>query len=247
MNKLNIEYMGLNEIIPYEFNPRFNDEAVEKVAESIKAFGFKVPVIIDTNNVLIAGHTRIKASEKIGLKEIPVIRATDLTDEQVKAYRLADNKVAEFSEWDYELLESELSDILNMDMEAFGFEELFDEMEAESDIDLYTDKVETPVYEVTGEKPSLEELFDDEKTNQLISEINSADIPEDLRDFLIYASYRHLKFDYSNIAEYYAHADKEVQELMEKSALVIIDFKQAIEQGYVAVMDAIEKMREEDE
>src|SRR5699024_8068268 len=141
MNKLNIEYMGLNEIKPYENNPRFNDEAVEKVAESIKAFGFKVPVIVDMNNVLIAGHTRIKASEKIGLKEIPVIRATDLTEEQVKAYRLADNKVAEFSEWDYGMLEQELNEILDINMTDFGFDDLESELE-ENDESLYTDKIE---------------------------------------------------------------------------------------------------------
>src|SRR5699024_2597911 len=128
----------------------------------------------DMNNVLIAGHTRIKASEKIGLKEIPVIRATDLTEEQVKAYRLADNKVAEFSEWDYGMLEQELNEILDINMTDFGFDDLESELE-ENDESLYTDKIETPVYEITGEEPSVNDLVDTEKTNDLITKINTAD------------------------------------------------------------------------
>src|SRR5699024_7408443 len=171
---------------------------------------------------------------------------TDLTEEQVKAYRLADNKVAEFSEWDYGMLEQELNEILDINMTDFGFDDLESELE-ENDESLYTDKIETPVYEITGEEPSVNDLVDTEKTNDLITKINTADIPEDLRDFLIYASYRHLKFDYSNIAEYYAHADEKVQELMEQSALVIIDYDKAIEEGYVVVSDAIDEMRDESE
>ena len=87
--------------MPYEKNPRKNDDAVKYVAESIQQFGFKVPIVIDTNGVIIAGHTRYKASKKLGLKEVPCIIADDLTEEQIKAYRLADNKVSELSEWVY--------------------------------------------------------------------------------------------------------------------------------------------------
>lgn len=111
----------LEELIPYENNPRLNDESVEYVANSIKEFGFKVPIVVDKNNVIVAGHTRYKASQKLGLKEIPCIVADDLTDEQIKAYRLADNKVAEKSEWYDELLELEMLNI-DFDLEPFGFE-----------------------------------------------------------------------------------------------------------------------------
>ena len=123
--------MKIGDIIPYEKNPRKNDEAVKYVAESIKQFGFKVPIVIDKNNVIVAGHTRYKASKKLGLKEVPCIVADDLTEEQIKAYRLADNKVAELAEWDFDLLGEELSDILDIDMCDFGFEALEDEEEAE--------------------------------------------------------------------------------------------------------------------
>ena len=113
----------LDEIKIYEKNPRKNDDAVEGVANSIKEFGFKVPIIIDKNNVIVAGHTRYKASKKLGLTEVPCIVADDLTEEQVKAFRLADNKTNEKASWDLDLLGEELKDILNLDMTDFGFNE----------------------------------------------------------------------------------------------------------------------------
>lgn len=119
---MDIRNVNIKELKPYEKNPRRNDEAVKFVASSIKEFGFKVPIIVDKDMVIIAGHTRYKAAKKLKLKEVPVIMADDLTDEQVKAFRLADNKVAERSEWDFDLLTDELTDILDIDMEQFGFE-----------------------------------------------------------------------------------------------------------------------------
>ena len=117
----------LEELVPYENNPRNNDEAVKFVANSIKEFGFKVPIIVDKNNVIVAGHTRYKASQQLGLKEVPCIIADDLTDEQIKAFRLADNKVSEKATWDINMLDSELTDILDISMEDFGFDDLFTE------------------------------------------------------------------------------------------------------------------------
>jgi len=118
---MQIVYKKINELKPYKNNPRKNDGAVEYVANSIREFGFKVPIIIDTNNEIIAGHTRLKAAQQIGLTEVPVIIADDLTEEQIKAFRLADNKTAEMSVWDYELLDNEMADILDIDMSDFGF------------------------------------------------------------------------------------------------------------------------------
>lgn len=116
----------VSELIPYENNPRINDEAVEYVKNSIKEFGFKVPIIIDKNNVIVAGHTRLKASKELEIKEVPCIVADDLTEEQIKAFRLADNKVAEKSMWDYSKLDEELDSILDIDMSLFDFEEFDD-------------------------------------------------------------------------------------------------------------------------
>lgn len=113
--------ININELKEYENNPRNNDEAVEPVANSIKEFGFKVPIIIDKNNVIVAGHTRLKAAKKLDLKTVPCIIADDLTEEQIRAFRLADNKVSEIATWDIELLNMELDNILNIDMGMFDF------------------------------------------------------------------------------------------------------------------------------
>lgn len=117
----------LKELIPYENNPRFNENAIEYVANSIKEFGFKVPVVIDKNNVIVCGHTRVKACERLGIKSVPCVVADDLTEEQIKAFRLADNKTAEIAEWDFEMLNFEIDELKNFDMERFGFN--FDEEE----------------------------------------------------------------------------------------------------------------------
>ena len=106
----------------YEKNPRKNDNAVKYVAESIKEFGFKVPIIIDSNDVVVCGHTRLKAALKLGLESVPCIVADDLTEEQIKAFRIADNKVSEFAQWDMDLLSDELEGIFDLDMSLFGFD-----------------------------------------------------------------------------------------------------------------------------
>ena len=120
---MNIVNKKINELKPYQNNPRINEDSVKLVANSIKEFGFKVPIVIDKNNVIIAGHTRYKASQELQLEEVPCIVADDLNEEQIKAYRLADNKVGELSSWDYELLDDELDDI-EIDMSDFGFDDI---------------------------------------------------------------------------------------------------------------------------
>lgn len=110
-----------SDLIPYEKNPRRNDKAVKYVAKSIETFGFKVPLVIDRHNVVICGHTRLKAAKKLGLDVVPCIIADDLTEEQIKAFRLADNKVSEQADWDWDLLDGEMEGILNLDMGDFGF------------------------------------------------------------------------------------------------------------------------------
>lgn len=124
------------ELRAYENNPRDNGGAVEAVAESIKQFGFKVPIVIDNKNVIVCGHTRLKAAKRLGVASVPCIVADDLTDEQIKAFRLADNKTGEIAEWDFEALEKELAELtaFDVDMTAFGFDEsIFDEMSEPQD------------------------------------------------------------------------------------------------------------------
>ena len=118
---MNIVYKKVDQLKPYENNPRHNENAVVYVMNSIKDFGFKNPIIIDKDNVIVAGHTRWEASKRLGLEEVPCIVADDLTEEQIKAFRLADNKTAEIATWDLELLEGELENILDFDMGDYGF------------------------------------------------------------------------------------------------------------------------------
>lgn len=119
---MQIIYKKVNDLIPYINNPRKNDDAVDKVASSIKHFGFKVPIVIDNQNEIVAGHTRLKAAKKLGMDEVPCIVADDLDDNQVKAFRLADNKVSEAAAWDDELLGIEMFNINDIDLTEFGFD-----------------------------------------------------------------------------------------------------------------------------
>lgn len=122
---MEIVYKKLEDLKPYENNPRFNDEAVQYVAKSIEDFGFKVPLVIDKNGTIVAGHTRYKASLELGLKEVPCIIADDLDEEQIKAFRLVDNKVSEKATWNYDLLDEELKN-LDIDLTLYGLEEMED-------------------------------------------------------------------------------------------------------------------------
>lgn len=134
MQDIKIIYKNVDELVPYENNPRDNTAAIDAVAASIKEFGFKNPIIIDSDNVIVAGHTRLKAAQKLKIQNVPCVVADDLTQEQVNAFRLADNKTAELAEWDLELLNSELELIDGIDMTEFGFElEFEDEQEVVED------------------------------------------------------------------------------------------------------------------
>jgi site-specific DNA-methyltransferase (adenine-specific) len=135
--KLQIIEKKLTEIKPYKKNPRKNDAAVPYVAESIREFGFKVPLVIDKDGEIVAGHTRYKAAQQLGLETVPCIIADDLTPKQIKAFRLADNKVAEKAEWDDGLLDLELADLTDLDMNTFGFDLPEKEKPAEPEEDDY--------------------------------------------------------------------------------------------------------------
>ena len=138
----------LDEIKPYENNPRHNDNAVDAVANSIREFGFKVPLVVDSEGVIVAGHTRYKAAQKLGLQTVPCIIADDLTDEQVRAFRLADNKVGELATWDLDTLKVELDNIGEIDLSGMGFDLTLHDEYTEPDIEDFSDstaggKVET--------------------------------------------------------------------------------------------------------
>lgn len=154
----------ITEIKPYEKNPRKNDSAVDAVASSISQFGFKNPIVIDKDGVIVCGHTRYKAAKKLGLDKVPCVVADDLTEEQIKAYRLADNKVSELAEWDIDLLGEELDGIFDIDMSDFGFDLSEEEPPEREDL---SDKV-GETYEVIIE--CVNEIEQEQIYNKLIGD-----------------------------------------------------------------------------
>lgn len=155
---MEIIYKSTNEIEPYENNPRNNNEAVEKVAASITDYGFRVPIVIDSDNVIVAGHTRYKAALKIGCESVPCIVIDDLTPEQIRAYRLIDNKTAEYSSWNFEMLEKELKS-LDIDISEFEFPDLGETLDI-SDDDFYTDETVKNVKVKSIKCPHCGETFE---------------------------------------------------------------------------------------
>lgn len=133
--------MSIDQVKPYEKNPRKNDDAVNATANSIKEFGWQQPIVVDKDNVIIVGHTRLKAAKQLGLTKVPVVIADKLSDEQVKAYRLADNKTGELADWDMSLLSDELEDISSLDMTDFGFDDVMEGAEEEVVEDEFEEEV----------------------------------------------------------------------------------------------------------
>lgn len=156
---------NIADISAYENNPRRNENGVEKVAASISEFGFKVPIIIDKNNVIVCGHTRVKAARKLKIKTIPCVIADDLTDEQIKGFRIADNKTAEFSDWDFKLLDDELSKIIDIDMSEFGF---FDESINDDELE---DLIESEVEQRNKEVHKVEVICNSEEETKIVEKL----------------------------------------------------------------------------
>lgn len=249
IEKEQIVYLKVKDLKNNSKNPRKNDDAVKSVAKSIEKYGFRNPLIVDENNIVWCGNTRLKASRELGLEEVPCIIVKDLTEQQMTELALLDNKTNEIADWDFEMLEDILEDCDLSDFPEliWGGVELDNGNQAnKSEENPYTIKVDVPQYEIKGECPKLDELVNLEKTKELEVEINKSQIPQEQKDFLILASKRHLIFDYSKIAEYYAHQNKEVQELMEKSALVIIDFNDAMKNGYIKIKKITDELLNED-
>lgn len=240
---------SVEELIPYIRNSRTHSDAqVAQVAASIREFGWTNPVLIDGENGIIAGHCRVMAARKLDMDEVPCIELAGMTDTQKRAYIIADNQLATKGEWSDELLQVELEalheDGFNMDLLGFDADELAVAMGLEGDQDAppddtYSKKIKAPTYEIKTEKPEVSSLYNDTKTAELVRKINDADLPKDIASFLREAAQRHTVFHFGRIAEFYAHSDASVQDLMEQSALVIIDFDKAIENGFVHLTERL--------
>lgn len=194
------------------------------------------------------------AAQLMGLEKVPCIVESHLTETQKRAYILADNRLAEKAGWDEELLQIELEELggegVDLDLIGFSmadFEELFGEEEEEepeaADVEKYAQKAVTPQYEPTGEDVALYECADDEKYLSLLDKISGSTVTDEEKRFLRQAATRHIVFNYSKIANYYATASAEMQSLMEESALVIIDFDDAISKGFVKITKRLEELR----
>ena len=202
----------LSKLKPNENNPRIiKEDKFKKLVQSIKDFPEMLdlrPIVVDEEMTILGGNMRYKACIQAGIKEVPIKIATGLTEEQKKEFIVKDN--VGFGEWDWDSLGNDWD---NVKLGEWGMDVWQPEDEEQYD-NPYTAKIETPKYEPTGEKPEINQLYDTEKVNMLIDKIKAQKLPKTEQDFLIYAAYRHTVFNYKNIAEYYTHSSKEIQELM---------------------------------
>lgn len=240
-----VTWRSVEQLIPYARNARtHSDEQVAQIAASVREFGWTNPVLVDEADGIIAGHGRVMAARKLGMDQVPVIVLSGLTEAQKRAYIIADNKLALNAGWDEEMLRAELADLresgFDVNLTGFDPDEIAELDGTEDPPKLYTDKMQTPVYVPTGDCPAIADLADQGRAQALIDEIEASDLDPEHKAFLKLAAARHVVFDYRAIAEFYAHASAPVQRLMEASALVIIDFDQAIERGYVQLSDRLQ-------
>ena len=218
------------------------------ITKSLQKFGAGRSILLDKNNRIIAGNKTHENAEEIGMEDVIVVESDgsklvavkrtdiDLDSKEGREMALADNATVKVDlSWDDDAMR-EVSETWGIDTEEWGVE-----LDGATTDNPYTMKVESPVYEITGDCPSVSELFDCEKADELLHNIPD-NIDAEIRDFLRLAAMRHVIFDYGKIAAYYAHAPKSVQTLMEESALVIIDFNKAIEGGYVELREDIRQL-----
>jgi len=242
------------ELIPYPKNAKQHDNAqVKNIANSIRRFGWQQEAVVTQDNVLVIGHGRRLAALMLKC-EMPVKiidqNAEDLTDEDIRELRIADNKTNE-SPWDFELLQEDLE---GLEFEGFDFEWMDDEsgisesgdVVRDKENDFYTQKTDIPQYTPSGDKPQLDELIDTEKYDDLICEIDNSGLPEEEKEFLRKAACRHIGFTYKKVADYYATASAEMQRLMEHSALVIIDYGDAIKKGYAVLSKTLMELLDDE-
>ena len=212
-------------------NPRIiKNDKFKKLVKSIQEFPEMLklrPIVVDEDMIVLGGNMRLRASKDAGLKEVWIDIAEGLTEEQKKEFIVKDN--VGFGEWEWDMLANEWDSV---QLAEWGLDVWQNEDDVKEE-EVYTKNIEAPTYEPKNEKPKEEELYNEDKVKELIKKIGLSNIKKEEKDFLIKAAYRHTVFNYQSIADFYSHSNKELQELMEDSALVIIDFNKAIENGYV--------------
>ena len=232
---MKIEKIEISKLKPATYNPRqINKKQYSDLKKSIEKFDLVDPIIVNKDYTVIGGHQRLKICKELKYKDVDCV-ILDLSKEEERELNIRLNKSG--GDFDMDILANE-----------FDIDDLVDWGVAHIDLGLnidklnenpYTDKVDSPTYKASNEKPSIKELYDMSKTNELIKKIKNSNIDKQDKDFLIKSAQRHIIFNYAKIADYYVHSNKEVQELMEDSALIIIDFNKAIKQGYVRLNSEI--------
>ena len=240
-----MQSVPINSIRNNPINPRLVNKAkFEKLKKSIQDFPQMLelrPIVINEDGVILGGNMRYKALVELGYEEVPVIVAEHITKEQENEFIIKDN--LGFGDWDWDILANEWDSV---ELAEWGLDVSQNEDDVKEDEEVYTKNIEAPTYEPKNEKPKEEELYNEDKVKELIKKIGLSNIEKEEKEFLIKAAYRHTVFNYQSIADFYAHSNKEVQDLMEDSALVIIDFNKAIENGYVKLSKEVQELYDEE-
>jgi len=241
MKGFDISKLRINPNNPFPFNGNNDDwndfkKKLDRDPEFLEAN--KIAYDSSRDNLVIAGNKRVQGLRELGWKTIPakyVIDCKDWSEEKRQRYIFASNW--NIGEWDFSFIDESEAEEWNL-----SFDDIVDEDYPSNDGQVYTSKVEIPIYEPSEDKPTVSDLYDDSKFNQLIEEINKADISDEERLLLTLASYRQIVFNFKKIADYYAHTNNAtLQNLMEKNAMVIIDFDKAVEYGYVQIGETLKK------
>lgn len=220
-------------------------DQIERLAKILMYQGVRAPIVVSRRSgKIVKGHGTLQAIKKNGWQEAPIVIQDFEDDDQEWLFVQSDNAIANWAELDLSGINADIVDLGPFDIDLVGIKNFEVEPLDNLKDNPYTDKIQAPIYEPRGTKPNIYDLYNSEKLDDLLEEIELADLPKEIEGFLRLAAYRHTVFNYDKIADYYAHAPKPVQELMEKSALVIIDFKKAIENGFVTLTQDFTKAYE---
>lgn len=248
--------VDVTDLVPNPRNPnKHGDKQVAMLAKIIRHQGWRAPITVSKRSgFIVTGHGRLEAAKLLQVQTVPVDFQDFATEADEWAHLVADNRIAELAEIDNEGLASLLRDldaVEGFDLDVSGFDkeeaaEVLDAITSPTDT-TYTNKIVAPVYEPKGDCPPIADLIDRAKTDELLSAIDKAAMPADVAAFLRCAAERHTKFHFARIAEFYCHADQTTKELMEKSALVIIDFDKAIENGFVKMTERLGQLAQKED
>ncbi len=239
-----IIHREINSLIFAEYNPRqLTKDQYQNLKDSISRFGLVDPIIVNSNkerkNIIVGGHQRVKVAKDMDIEFVPVIEV-DLSYDKERELNVRLNKNT--GEWDMDVL----ANMFDMDeLIDWGFNEK--ELNIFSDDEIYSKKIKSPIYEVKNSKPLISDVTDEEKKDTLIEKIEKSKATKEEKEFLKKAAMRHCVFNYAKIADYYVHSNNEMKQLMEESALVIVDYEKAIENGYVQMTEYMKDIQLDDE